>query len=472
MLVVGCMGDDEYSTSSTDKLSFSADTVSFDTIISGQPTNTYTFEVYNNNDKGLRLASVQLEKGSGSNFSVNVDGVFLENGAATDFEIAAHDSLRVFLMANVPATDTDEPTLSEDKLVFTTEGGSRQEVVLQAYSQDVYKLNGVTLSEDTTFLTGRPYVITDSLVVGEGATLHLTAGTRLYFHPGASLIVRGRLVAEGAQGNPVLMRGDRLGQMFSQQPYDRIPAQWGGVVFASESYGNTLNYCDIHSGMFGIRCDSSDVSTETLRLENSIVHNVSGDVLYARSSNVFVGNSQLTNAGGNCVTLLGGNGTFIHCTIANFYAFSGGRGVALYYANTDGDVRLPLESANFTNCLITGYSEDEVMAVQSDRYKDDAFNFSFSNCLLNTPKAEDERIVNCLWDDDDEMCREKHFLPEFDLDRLVFTFTLNPASKAVGAADVGISATYYPNDLNGVSRTGSEGSDIGCYQHVSEGNKQ
>ncbi len=471
LLLVGCMDDEEYSISPTHRLAFSTDTLSFDTIISGQATNTYTFEVYNNGDKSLRLPTIFLEKGAASDFYVNVDGVFLEGGSGADFEIGANDSLRVFLFANIPAKDSDSPVMTEDKLIFMTEGGVRQEVVLTAYSQDVIPLKGLVVTDNLVLSARRPYVLTDSLVVDKGATLTLAEGVRLYFHSATNLIVHGTLKAEGTVQNPVQMRGDRLGNMFSDQPYDRIPGQWGGVIFTEESFDNHLNHCDIHSGTFGLRCDSSDVAREKLRLENSIVHNVSGDVLRAKSSKVFVGNSQLTNAGGNCVTLLGGDYRFVHCTIANFYGFAGGRGVALSYSNTEGTSRLPLHAADFINCLITGYSTDEIMGSRSDRYQNDAFNFLFRNCLLCTPAVEDENIENCLWDNDDEgheVWREKNFAPEFDLKQLIFTFGLDRRSQAVGAADAEATRRYYPLDRLGKDRLSGVSPDIGCYQSTPE----
>lgn len=467
--LTSCLSDDEYSTSSGDHLTFSVDTLSLDTLISGRATNTYTFEVYNRGDKALRITSVQLASGTSSPFKVNVDGVSLESGVAEGLEVASGDSLRVFLFANLPNRDSDEPFEVSDRLVFTTEGGAVDGVVLQAWGQDVVPITVGELTADTTLSASRPYVISDTLVVAEGATLTLAPGTRLYFSSTASLLVRGRLVAEGTVAQPITFRGDRLGDMFSGQPYDRIPAQWGGIAFEGTSYGNHLDHCDIHSGTGGVRCDSSDVSRETLRMENTVLHNMSGNCLTVRAANVFVGNSQITNAGGNCVTLLGGNSTFIHCTIGNFYAFSGGRGVALSYANYDGDTRLPLYAADFQNCLITGYSDDEIMSDQSSRYTDDAFNFSFRSCLLDTPEVTDDRIVNCLWDNSDNaVCREDNFTPAFDLDQLIFTFGLAAESKAVNAADATVSSTYYPQDLNGRDRLTDDGPDIGCYERQAE----
>lgn len=474
-LLAGCMDDESYTTSPSARLGFSADTVHLDTVISGQPTNTYTFEVYNRNDKAIRIAQVYLERGAASDFRVNVDGTFLENGSATDFEIAANDSLRVFLFAQVADEDTDETVLSTDNLVFVTEGGMAQKVNLEAYGQSVIPLRALTLAADTLLDAQRPYQIFDSLVVAPDARLSLAAGVRLYFHPDARLIVHGTLLAEGTATRPVQFRGDRLGNMFSQQPYDRIPGQWGGIVLTSESYGNRLNYCDIHSGTFGIRCDSSDVETEKLRLENSIVHNMSQDVLTLRASNVFVGNSQLTNAGGNCITLRGGNSTFVHCTIGNFYAFTGERGVALDFSNADGSARLPIHRADFLNCLITGYSSDELLGTRSERYPNDAFNYRFRNCLLNTPAFEDEGVEQCLWDNDDNaVAREGNFWPAFDLDQLIFTFALDSASVAIDAADPDITRTYYPTDRDGRDRFADGHPDIGCYEfdHNAESEEQ
>lgn len=469
-LTAGCWQDEEFSTAPTDLLRFSTDSVNFDTVISGQPTNTRTFMVYNPNARSLRISRAFLGRGTESVFRVNIDGTFLENGEASNFELYAEDSLRVFLEMTAPVSDSDEPVAVEDELTFVLESGQTQSVTLTAYGQDVVVLKGWTVTADTTLTARRPYQVYDSLVVAPDVTLNLPAGARLYFHPDARLIVHGTLRAEGALGNEVMMRGDRMGNMFSNQPYDLIPGQWGGIVLTSGSYGNKFNYCDIHSGSFGLRCDSADVSREKVRIENSVLHNVSGDVLTARACSLFVGNSQLTNAGGNCVTLYGGSSRFVHCTIANFYAFTGGRGVALSYTNADGSIPYPLHQAEFLNCLITGYGEDEIMGAQSADHVDLPFNYLFRNCLLDTPEFVDEQVQNCLWDNDEAaVWREGNFSPAFDLDRLLFRFSLDSLSSAVGNADPTVTQTYYPYDRLGRSRLDDGRSDIGCYELLEVG---
>lgn len=473
-IVSSCLKDDSYSTSASDILTFSTDTVAFDTILSGAATNTYTFRVYNHNSSAVKIESVVLERGEASDFYVNVDGTPLSGGWGGDFELASGDSLTVFVMANLPEKDIDEPFLSEDNIVFTTLGGTAQKVALQAVGQDVITLTGKRVASDTLMAPTRPLQIMDSLVVEQGATLTLGPGTRCYFHSGAQLIVHGTLVLAGTLEQPVQLRGDRMGNMFAGQAYDRIPGQWGGIVLTGESYDNYFSYADIHSGTFGVQVDSSDVSRTKLVMENSIIHNTSGHGLNIRMANAYIGNSQITNARGDCVHIRGGDVTMVHCTVARFYVFTGGDGVAFDFANYDGEVRLPLVRLQVANTIITGYADDEIMGSQSTTHTDDAYNYAFYNCLINTPptEEEDQRLVNCLLDQDDGddyPTKDDNFLPAFDVDALSFSFGLNPKSRAVGTADAEITLSTYPTDRLGRSRT-DDGTapDMGCYQHIPE----
>ena len=412
---------------------------------------------------------MRLALGAASPFSVNVDGSFLANGVGAATEVAGGDSLRVFVQLNAPASDAVSPTALEDRLVFRLESGVEQQVLLTASTQSVINLRAHRVESDITWSERRPYRILDSLVVAEGSTLTLSAGTRLYFHPEARLIVHGTLRAEGKRGAPVELRGDRLGYMFSNQPYDRIPGQWGGVVFSDKSHDNVLEYCEIHSGDFGIRCDSSSIDVQKLTLSNSLIHNVGGHGLYARQCALTVGNTQITNAAGDCVRLIGGRSEFTHCTIGQFYALAGDRGVALHFSNYGEGSRAPLERASFVNCIISGYNNDDLVGESSPRYKNDAFNYDFSHCLLNTPKpTKHEHFRNCLFEQDSPEKRRQagNFNPSFDLQKLLFTFTLDAKSAAVGAADFAVTQRTFPLDRNGKSQTEGGKSDIGCYRHI------
>lgn len=468
-----CMKDDDYTVSANDILVFSKDTVKFDTIISGLPTKTYSFAVYNHADKAIRIPRISLGKGGDSPFKVQADGSALQGGEATDFEIARKDSMIVYLMANVPESGNVNPADYKDELIFTTEAGVEQKVVLTASGQDVETLKALRIGRDTTLDSQMPYHVYDSLVVEKGATLTLAAGTRFLFHAKAELIVYGKLNIMGTVDAPVTLRGDRLDNMFQNQPYDRTPGLWEGVTIKEGSFDNNITYADIHSANHGIRIDSTDVTRRALTIENSVITTVTNHALDVRMANVFVGNCQITNAGGDCLHMRGGDVSLIHTTLGRFYVFTGGYGHALDFANYEGDARLPIEKLEVSNSIITGYQEDELMGDSSTVHKNTAFNYIFRNCLINTPRPTglENHFVNCLWDvknkdasnTEEQIIRDKNFAPAFNTDHLLFTFELDSKSKAIGTADATITKQFYPLDRLG--RTRGDAPDMGCYQH-------
>lgn len=299
------------------------------------------------------------------------------------------------------------------------------------------------------------------------ATLHITAGTTLYFHSDAGINVYGRLVSEGAADNNIILRGDRTDKMFDYLPYDMVSGQWKGIVFHSSSYDNVINYTDIHSTFDGIVCDSSDVSKMKLQLFNSTVHNCQGYGLKTVSCKVDVRNCQITNTLQDCVAILGGNVNLTHCTIAQFYPFDSNRGVALRYANHSDDVKLPLERMDCVNTIVTGYGEDMVMGdnctVEGDTTM---FNYRFINSILRTAKVEDdENIIGVIWEDVKDTATvlgEKNFRM-VDIDMQRYDFHLDSLSYAINKADIEQSL---PLDRDGNKR--DELPDIGCYEFIKE----
>lgn len=470
---MGCLGEELFSTSPNDKIVSDIDTLDLDTIIAGQGSMTYHFLLRNKSAKALRISSIRLGQGSESPFRVNVNGDYLVKGHNTlSHDLYSGDSLRVFVEVTTREDNTrDDLYESLDHLIITTEGGASTSVVLKAQNLNVIPTHALIINKDTTLSAKRPYQIYDSLVVETGATLTLSPGTRLYFHPDAGLIVRGTLRAEGTLEEPVVLRGDRLGMMFENQPYDRISSQWQGIKFLSVSKDNVLNFCDIHSGKYGIFADGTDIT-----IENSIIHNVQGNGLESVSSRLWVANTQISNAGNDCISIIGGESEFIHCTIAHFYPFHDGteNGAALRFSNGIIDAskatqRCPLDKLVFRNSIITGRNTDEIFGDdKSPKSGEDpiAFNYGFQNCLLCTPKDDQLNQIDCKWEDDGdkETQRAKNFSPEFDYTSLIFLFTLNPTSQAVNSANSEIS-NLYPIDRCGNLRISSDNlPDIGCYE--------
>ena len=120
--LVACDDAQSFTTSRGAVLAFSTDTVRFDTVISTVGSSTRQLMVYNRNGDGLRIASVRLERGSGTPLRVNVDGSYLEpeSGArAYDFEVRGGDSIRVFAEVTMPSNGQDAPVAMNDTLIFT-----------------------------------------------------------------------------------------------------------------------------------------------------------------------------------------------------------------------------------------------------------------------------------------------------------------------------------------------------------------
>ena len=222
-LATACNDDDSFTTSTSNLLTFSTDTLRLDTTFSKVPTPTKTFWVYNRSGEGIRLTNVRLENGNQTGFRVNVDGIYLGQASGyqvNGLEVRNKDSIRVFVELTTPINGNTDPTLVEDNLIFTLESGVQQKVNLNAYSWDAELLKNVEITTDKTIRSTKPIVIQGSLKVAEGATLTVAAGTTLYFSNKAGIDVYGTLKTVGTPDAWVTLRGDRLDWMFDYLPYD------------------------------------------------------------------------------------------------------------------------------------------------------------------------------------------------------------------------------------------------------------
>lgn len=449
-----CDDTDDYSSDPKHTLRFSLDTLCMDTVITGIPTPTYQLKIYNPHKKALLVSSIHLADAGKSGFRINMDG--MPGNRFSDVEIAGKDSLYLFVEATLPNLQSEGIKLIRDSILFQL-NGIRQEVKLWAYAQDAYAFRGKVIRQDTLIASERPILIYDSISIAPDAHLTLAAGTRLYFHGKAGMQVHGRLSAEGTLSAPVVFRGDRTDRMFSYLPYDRLPGQWGGIHFLATSYDNHLVYADIHGGSFGIRCDSSETDRMKLRLESSVIRQVSGNGLELTSCQAVIGNSEISNAGDNCVSLLGGDYTFTHCTLANYFNWNVRKGAALQIRNEWNGNGYPLSSAIFRNCIIAGSSTDEINGSRS-KNENIAFNYYFSHSLIHSIKEENDRIVNVVWEKDDNFLLIDGRTQEYN-------FNLGEKSKAVNIGNKEDARTY-PTDRNGKSRLQDEAPDAGCYELI------
>lgn len=464
-IVSSCSDDDSFSMSRNNLLTMEMDTLKMDTVFSRIPVPAKSFWIHNNSSDGIRCSNIRLEKGNQSGFRVNVDGVYLGESfgyQTNDVEIRKGDSIRVFVELTAPNNNKDVPTEIEDNLIFSLESGVRQVVNLNAWSWDAEIVNDIIVSSDSVIDNAgdKPLVVRGNIMVKEGATLTLAPGTTIYFHDFSGIIVDGRLVSQGNAENNVILRGDRLDNMFDYLPYDMLPGRWKGITFKESSYDNIIDFTDIHSACDAVVVDSSDIDRQKLIISNSTIHNCQGTGLAVTSSKVDVINTQITNTQLNCVDVDGGNISFLHCTIGQFYVFEGGHGVAMRFVNSEGH---PLVSFDVKNSIVTGYSRDEITGVQNEEELD--FNYHFAYSLLRTPEVkpeddEDNTFENIIWEDvkDTISAGDKNFV-KIDIDLLRYDFHLSENSKARSAAN---NLWSLPYDRDGIKPEKDE-KNMGCY---------
>ena len=472
-LHIACTDDDSFTTSSSNILTFSTDTVKLDTVFSKVPTQTYSFWVYNKSGDGLRCSRVRLNNGNQTGFRVNVDGEYLSPTAGyqvQDVEIRDKDSIRVFVELTSPENGVNGPQKIEDNLIFTLESGVEQKVNLCAYTWDATMMKNVIVTNDMT-LDGRdkPIVIYGMMKVAENATLNIMPGTTLYFHSDAGIEVNGSLNAIGTAEENIVLRGDRTDHMFDYLPYDMVSGQWQGLRFTKSSYNNVMKYVDLHGSFDGIVCDSSNVNIDKLELSSCTVHNCQGYGLKIVNSKVNISNSQITNTLNNCVGVFGGDVTLNHCTIAQFYPFDSKRGPALAYTNILDNEAMPLLRMDCINSIVTGYANDQIDG-RNIGDETTLFNFRFINSILRTPETEDEEHIFNTWfenvEDTAAIDGDRHF-KLVNINKQRYDFHLSDKSSAIDSANVEFSL---PLDRDGNKR--DDRPDIGCFEFFKETNEE
>ncbi|MGB4671475.1 MAG: right-handed parallel beta-helix repeat-containing protein [Bacteroidaceae bacterium] len=464
LLPAGCDSRDDLSVNREYRLDFSSDTVRFDTLFSTVSSATASFMVYNNSNLNCRSLEVSLAGGDSSPFRINVDG---EGGTTVSgLEIEAGDSLFCFVTVNIPDDGQTVPFMVADSVIFRFESGGLQYVQLRACGRNALFLHGRRITSDETFNSDLPYLIYDSLYIAPGVTLTITPGTELYFHQGAGLVVEGRVLAEGTSDSMIVMRGDRLDRLFEDLPYDLLSNQWAGIRLGSGSFGNLFSYCDIHGGEYGIVADSSGVDSLKFGMASSIVHNVSGNGIHTVGSRITVANSQITNAGGHCVEIVGGSAEFNFCTIAGFPLWWAGGAPVSLSNSLDGSFS-PLIKADFRNCIITGYHKESITGILHDSIPGfpagTVSSYSVSHSLLMTSDTLNSRFEKVVFEQiGDEGSGLANFHNNGLVDSYRSVFRLDSLSKARGIADT-LSAKLWPADLAGVRRP-LHGADAGCFQ--------
>ena len=456
--LTGCLKEDEVSTDPALKLEFSTDTVVFDTVFTTIGSSMRSLVIRNTASSRINISKISLARGKASPFRLNIDGTPTEE--YTNLEIGANDSAYIFVKVTIDPNNASSPLVESDSIVFLT-NGNIQDVKLVAWGQDAYFHLNETFTGDLTLPDDKPHVIYGKLIAESGCNLSVVEGTKLYFHNSSSLEIHAgaSLTVSGSLEKPVLFTGDRLEDFYLDKP-----GMWEGIWLAKGSKNISFTYAEITNAKVGIQADSIGMDgTDPLRLHNCMIHNMINFSIRATKSRVIATNCQITNSGGNVISIEnGGDYDFRNSTIARYF---NGRGypalsISNYATDKDGN-KLPgeLTAAYFGNCIITGnqYSEIELNELEGT-----AFNFKFDQCLVQWDKElyskYEGNFTNCISNESAEFT-----------DPYTNNFQLDTLSFAIDAASLDIINSTVPSiilDRKGVSRLEDGFPDLGAYERV------
>jgi len=433
-------------------LTFSDDTIHFDTVFTSIGTITKEFRVYNQYNRWLKIDRIFLGGGTSSPFRLNIDGEPTID--VSGVELAPGDSIFIFVDVIIDPLGEDNPVAILDSVVFIA-GNSLQSVNLLAWGQDIHLVSG-EITGTTTWGNDKPWVIYNSVTVDTGEILTVEAGARVLFHRGSTMYVAGTLLVRGEYENSVLFSSDR-----TEEEYNEIPGQWEGINFINSSYGNTIDNAVIKNAVSGIHLGNIDSFDEPpdLVISNSVIRNMTVSGISSLGANISANNCEISHCGFfNLFLAMGGSYSFAHCTVAGTWEYSARTTPSVlisdYYDYNTIRYKGELLSAHFINSVIYGTGEGEIAILP--QLDSEVLNCSFGYSLITIDEG------NSYWDNYDLSTDLVNGDPQFigfsDLD-----FRPDTLSVLTGTADRSVSLIY-PSDLRGFNRFMDEGPDIGAYE--------
>lgn len=467
ILNIACT-QDELNTDTGARLKFSSDTISFDTIFTTIGSATMHLKVYNPYQQTILISSISLAGGDQSFFRLNIDGEYTH--AVSNIKLPPKDSLYIFLAVTIDPLNSNNPLIIKDSIMFMT-NGNYQDVKLLAYGQDVHLIDGAWIGSET-WISDKPYLLYNTVIVDTAETLVIEQGTQLFFHREAALVVYGNIIVNGSMEYPVVFQNDRL-----EEFYDIVSGQWGTIYIDPISTGNSINHAIIKNAITGLQVGSpSATKIPSIEIHNSIIQNMSFAGIYACGANITCSNTVIVNCGGPALAFLkGGAYTILHCTVSNNGVIGTSRnGTSVELSNYCFDSEYnpetgtytyfeysgDLDEAAFHNCILYGNALHEL---EFNDNNENVFNYYFNHCLIKASET--------LIDTGDPVYYNSVILNEYpafvnDSDRYHLDLQLDTLSTAKDAGDPGIIGTYtfLEYDMNGNLRNIDTGPDLGAYE--------
>lgn len=314
-------------------LTFSADSVIFDTIFTNLPSPSARLYLYNNSNQDILIENIRITGGAQSEFTLTFDGVAAQEHH--QYKLRAKDS--VLALINFTSQVKDQATI--DYLVVSS-GSFSQTIPLYAFVFDGIYIRGAEaqsvidgdtinglytvgcgINNDTIFYNSKKIVIDGPVYVEPGCTLRIRGGTQVYFtarrtsdnYPTSFLLIGGTLLVEGSSGDQrVWFTGIRQGKDYAEKS-----GQWQGIIFLKTSEGNDLRNLVIKNASVGIRVDSISPTEDNkpkVYLKNCEIRNMANFAVlglgfshtFRQQPTIVAENCLFSNAGNNVVGFFGG----------------------------------------------------------------------------------------------------------------------------------------------------------------------
>jgi hypothetical protein len=443
---------DKVINSSDARIGLSEDSVYFDTLFTTTGSVTKSVKVSNLNDQKLELSEIALAGGQNSPFAINIDGA--PGPTASGLELAAGDSLYIFISVLIKPTAAVQPFILQDSIRISFNGNTRY-VKLSAWGQNAHFLTSAIIEGNTVWKNDLPYVIAGSLTVDTSALLTIQSGSRIYFHADAPLLVDGSLRIEGNAGDSqaVYFASDRL-----DDPYSSYPGGWPGIYLRTGSRDNQFSYAVIKNAYQAVVAEDPSVdAAPKLVMAQCLIDNALDAGIICLHSSIQATNCLISNCTKNISITNGGNYSFLHCTIAsysNLYIQHQQPVLTLTNYLISGTQPAPEDlTATFTNCIIWGDSSSVDDELVTSKQGNSVFDILLDHCILrqkNYPSGIDSMNLRLNAD------------PAFvniDNQNRLYDFHLKTGSPAIDQGkNAGVSV-----DLDGNPRPVGP-PDIGCYE--------
>jgi hypothetical protein len=436
-------------------LQFNRDTVFVDTVITQLGTSTHELKVYNPYNKTVLISTIKMASGANSEYVFNVNGMGV--GEKSDIELKPKDSIYIFIQAKLKKNNVDTFVVHNDKIQFIL-NDKVQEIPIISWGKDAAFYHKQSI-QTTTWSAGKSFLIFDSVIVEAGQTLTIEEGATVLFKPRANLVIKGTLIVKGTIEKPVLFEGYRL-----ESGYQNVPGQWGSIILASTSTGNSIQNATITDGTSGFQFQRSTGQID-LKLENVIINHMSYSGITCYGAKVAAVNCVFANCCSYILELKeGGDYRFTHTTISNnssSYCSSVRNTASVYITNFkfDGATKVPKDivEAVFQNSIISGYGNVEF---ETDSLIGALYNVKLLSCILEQKDKSTYMDANSVL---------------FGSNMRLFSkaehgFGLDSASIARNNGNLPI-ATQYPNDIKGRSRIVDGKPDIGAYEYFKDTTK-